>query len=311
MPTPTFVRFRVIPGEDGLTLRQLLQRRLKKEQRPRADAIIKAGGVYVNQLRIRVPTIRVVPGERVTVYPGAPDVPAYEPEQLEFVHRDPSFVILHKPPGVPVQATRDSCQGTLSEALVRRLEGEGLRRPYVGVVHRLDRRASGLVLMTIRDVANKSLHRQFVEHAIEREYRLLVTPGEGVRVPEQLEVRAPLHVGRSGSVRVDAERGKPAATHFERLAGDGSRHLLRARLETGRTHQVRVHAAHAGFPIVDDFRYGTDAPKAAAAEGEAPQAEPLHLHAHVLAFEHPLTGEPVRALAPLPLWAKVETYERH
>lgn len=301
---PKFVRFRVIPGEDGLMLRQLLQRRLKQEHRPRAEEIVKAGGVYVNQLRIRVPTVRVVPGERVTVYPSAPDVEPYEPEQLRFVHRDPSFVILDKPPGVPVQATRDSCLGTLSDALVRRLEGEGLRRPYVGVVHRLDRRASGLVLMTIRDVANKSLHRQFVEHAIEREYRLLVEPSSGAEVPPELEVRAPLHAPRQGSVRVDADRGKPAATRFERLAGAGSRHLLIARLETGRTHQVRVHAAHAGFPIVGDFRYG-----AAGGDEEAAERAPLHLHSHVLAFDHPLTGEPVRATAPLPLWAKVETYD--
>lgn len=302
---PKFVRFRVIPGEDGLMLRQLLQRRLKQEQRPRADEIIRAGGVYVNQLRIRVPTVRVVPGERVTVYPSAPDVDPYEPHQLQFVHRDPAFVILDKPAGVPVQATRDSCVGTLSEALVRKLESEGLRRPYVGVVHRLDRRASGLVLMTIRDVANKSLHRQFVEHSIEREYRLLVEPGGDTQVPPELEVRAPLYAPRQGSVRVDPERGKPAATSFERLAGDGTRHLLCARLETGRTHQVRVHAAHAGFPIVGDFRYGAGG---ADQDDEAAGRAPLHLHAHVLAFDHPLTGEPVQAKAPLPPWAKVETY---
>ena len=292
----TFRRFRVIPNEEGQTLTILLSRRLPDTTRSQAKEIIKAGGVYVNKLRVRIPSVRVVAGERITVYPHASQIGELEPSSLVFVHRDPSFVVLDKPAGVPVSQTKQSARGTLASALRSQLEAEGMTRPYVGVVHRLDLHASGLVLFTIRDVANKSLHQQFTKHAIERIYRLSVR----ARCDEAVTCRAPLRVVQGERVRVvgaQDPRGQSAVTHFRPLrVDDQGTSLLEARLETGRTHQIRAHAAHLGFPIVGDKRYG-------AADDSADR---LQLHAQRLCFTHPLSGEALDLRSQSPAWARVE-----
>lgn len=294
------VRFRVVDPEDGMLLPRLLVRRLPDIDLAAAKQLVRAGAVYVGHLRIRLNTTRVVCGERVTVYPDALQTEELGADAVRFVHRDPAFVVLDKPAGVPVAQTRDSARGTLSEALRRVLADEGIVRPYVGVVHRLDRGASGLVLFTIRSVANKSLHRQFAEHRIERRYRLRVT-GE----PDaQLRCEAPLVELKHGRVRVakDGEaRARAAATELRRLDPvlpevDGhAAALMEARLETGRTHQIRVHARDLGHPVLGDRKYG-----------DRDDGEPsrLYLHADRLTFEHPTSGEPIDLRAPRPEWAR-------
>lgn len=295
-PPGAMTRFRVVPQEGGLSLRNLLSRRLPQLDRRRAADLIRAGGVYVNRLRVRVPSVIVVEGERITVYPAALDAAPLDPETLVFVHRGEDFVILDKPAGVPVSATRETSVGSLSQALVHRLESEGVRRPYVGLVHRLDRGASGLVLFTIRGVANKSLHQQFREHRVERCYRIRVR-GEA---PESLRCDAPLIRLASGVKIGSAADGHalPATTHFRRLAqladGEAPEALLEATLETGRTHQIRAHAAHLGLPVLGDRRYGNPDDR----------GERLHLHAHRLAFAHPLTKQALRFESTLPAWAR-------
>lgn len=132
-------RFRVIPQEQGLTLRNLLVRRVRELDRERAAELIRAGGVYVNRLRVRLPQVLVAPGERVTVYLEALAAEPMALERLAFVHRDPEFVVLDKPAGVPVSPVRETAVGCLSEALIRELEAEGVTRPYVGVVHQIGR----------------------------------------------------------------------------------------------------------------------------------------------------------------------------
>ena len=291
------LRFRVIPKEQGQMLGHLLARRLPDATLERARDIVRAGGVYIGHVRIRIPSVRVAAGERITVFPAAADVESVPPESLTIVHRDAHFVVLDKPVGVPVIPTRESARGCLSEALVQHLRDEGAVRPYVGVVHRLDRSASGLVLFTTRDVANDSFHRQFVEHTIDRRYRLVVH-GEA---PEELVCESPLTEPRHGKVEVGsagAHGTRPAMTRFRRLAvlagAHGPETLLEASLVTGRTHQVRVHASTLGFPIKGDRKYGmTDDP-----------AERLFLHALELDFSHPLTGEPVHVRSASPPWAE-------
>jgi len=253
--------------------------------------------VYMGHLRVRVPTVRVVTGERITVYPEALADEELTGDAVVIVHRDPHFVVLDKPIGVPVAATRESARGTLSEALRRALEREGMVRPYVGIVHRLDRGASGLVLFTLRSVANQSLHKQFVEHAIQRSYRVLVH-GDA---PAELSCELPLLEQHSGTSKVapDNPRAKPAHTRFRRLVAAHPRpgtSLLAAELETGRHHQIRVHAAALGHAVVGDRRYGP------AADMEAR----LHLHAWRLAFTHPIDGTPVTVVAELPEWARAQ-----
>jgi len=275
------MRFRVVPQEQGTALGSLVGNRLPKKSKRDGIDLVKAGAVYIGHLRVRVPSTRVATGDRVTVYPDALEVAELEPDDvLEFVHRDESFVVLDKPAGVPVAATKSTARGTLSEALRRKLRAEGFERPYVGVVHRLDQGASGLVLVTIRSVANKSLHRDFEHHRIERTYRVRVV-GDA---PASFDCDVPLiekagtdsmQVAKSGQARA-----KPAQTKFRRvepvldIAGTS---LLEVSLVTGRTHQIRVHAAHSGFPVYGDRRYGS---------GDT-DAQRLHLHAWRLQFGHP------------------------
>jgi RluA family pseudouridine synthase len=308
-------RFRVIPQEQGLTLRNLLVRRVRELDRERAAELIRAGGVYVNRLRVRLPQVLVAPGERVTVYLEALAAEPMALERLVFVHRDPEFVVLDKPAGVPVSPVRETAVGCLSEALIRELEAEGVTRPYVGVVHRLDRGASGLVLFTIRSIANKSLHKQFREHSIRRGYRIRVRT-EASWVPprgsEEFHCDVPLIKLHEGGVRLgDAgdSQAKLAMTHFRRVfseavaSEDGTReHLLDAWLETGRSHQIRAHAASLGCPIVGDHRYGTD--PATSTEPELAH-DRLCLHAHTLDLTHPRTGQTLHLESLLPDWARI------
>nr|WP_255216185.1 RluA family pseudouridine synthase [Pseudenhygromyxa sp. WMMC2535] len=286
-----------------MTLRNVLLRRMRKLDRERATKLVLAGGVYINRLRVRLPQVRVAPGERITVYPEALDAEPLDPQSLSFVLRSEDFVILDKPPGVPVTPRRETAVGCLSEALIHRLEAEGVTRPYVGVVHRLDRGASGLVLFTIRDIANKSLHKQFVEHSVRRRYRVRVRG----QAPEAITCDAALVERKSGVAIADAgdPNAQSARTHFRRLARfeDVGEDLLEAELETGRTHQIRAHAAHLGFPVVGDHRYGPSPETSAEAGRGEREIEPLRLHAYRLDFEHPLSGEAVSAESALPDWA--------
>jgi 23S rRNA pseudouridine1911/1915/1917 synthase len=319
-------RFRVTPHEQGSTLRNFLSRRVRELDRESTSKLIRAGGVYVNKLRVRLPQVLVAAGERVTIYLEALDAQPFDHERLSFIHRGEDFVVIDKPAGVPVAATRETAVGCLSEALVHRLESEGLTRPYVGVVHRLDRGASGLVLFTIRSVANKSLHKQFVDHSIRRGYRIRVRPKpDGGSPPAEVRCDAALIKLGEGGVEVAAPGttgAQVAVSHFRHVAevpplsGTGpSEHLMDVELETGRTHQIRAHAAHLGFPVVGDRRYGPapeSAPDAGAPEPDTHEHEHerLCLHAWTLDFRHPQTGASLHFEAPLPDWATVPAVYR-
>ena len=298
-------RFRVIPTEAGMTLRSLLVRRLPNTDRERAAALIRAGAVYMNRLRVRLGSVRVAAGERVTVYPQALEIPRLDPDTLRIAYRDEDFIVIDKDPGVPVAPTRESSFGCISDALIQLLTREGIARPYVGIMHRLDQRASGLVLFTIRSAFNKSIHHHFADHSITRIYRLLchgTTPISFKCDKALIE----LSDGGSRVAQSGEARALEARTHFHTLehrnSDLGACSLVEARLETGRRHQIRVHCAELGFPIVGERRYANDAiaPKAATPPDEANE---LHLHAHRLEFPHPKSGETLKIEAEPPAWA--------
>lgn len=313
-------RFRVIPVEQGLTLRALLIRRMRDLDRQQCAELIRRGGVYVNRLRIRLPQVLVAPGERITVYREALEAEPLDPAKLVFVHRERDFVVVDKPAGVPVAAVLETSVGCLSEALVNQLEREGVARPYVGVVHRLDRGASGLVLFTIRSVANKSLHQQFREHRMGRRYRLRTHALEPGRVaPSAITIDTPLIRLRGGGVQLGTLGGQdsiPAITHLRHIArielGEGRvEHLWDAELETGRTHQIRAHVASIGFPIVGDHRYGPggrlgdDDDRHEEEEDERDPHGRLLLHAWQLDLEHPSSAAPLHFETALPDWGEI------
>lgn len=288
------VRFRVVPQEEGMMLGHLLARRLPGTSLEQGKSLVRAGAVYMGHLRIRVPTARVAAGERISVWTEALTEQELPADVVSIVWRDEDVVVLDKPAGVAVAATRQSARGTLSEALRRTLEAEGVLRPYVGIVHRLDRGASGLVLFTVRSVANTSVHKQFVEHAIDRRYRVRVH-GE---VPEMYDCDAPLLEMHSGTSKVAPgnPHSRDARTHFRRLApavAIAGTSLVEATLETGRHHQIRVHTAHCGHAVLGDRRYGSE-------DG----AQRLHLHAAHLRLTHPQDGRVIDVAAVLPEWAR-------
>lgn len=300
--------FRVVPPEAGLTLERWLERRLGAAVSD-AAALVSAGSVYIGRARVRAPSRRVASGDRITVYVAAPGAEISSPAPLAIVYRDEDWVIVDKPSGVPVAATRDRADHSLAEQLRVTLEREGVGRPYVGVVHRLDQGASGLVLFTTRAAANPSLHRMFTEHRIERTYRVRVygsfpaavvctTPllelpsGRGMGTTTPLDPLGIQAETRLACLAIDPLPAAPPDPQ-DRAPSHTTTSLLEVNLVTGRMHQIRVHAASLGHPVVGDRRYGDDT-----------SGTQLQLHAWRLAFVHPRTGEALHIEGPLPAWAQ-------
>jgi 23S rRNA pseudouridine1911/1915/1917 synthase len=254
--------------------------------------MIGAGDVLVDGHKAR-PSQKARAGSEIEVRPPAPLPSRAEPEEipLAIVHADESVVVVDKPAGLVVHPAAGHWRGTLVNAFLHRFgaaPGEPLRP---GIVHRLDKGTSGLIVVTRTEAARASLAAEFAAHTVEREY---VAIARG-RVPDRVTFdtlygRHPRSRTRfSSRVRT----GKRAVTHvrvLERLAGAA---LVSARLETGRTHQVRVHLADAGHALVGDDTYGGRVgDEQIAAVGRA-LGRPA-LHARVLGFVHPVTGEKMR-----------------
>jgi 23S rRNA pseudouridine1911/1915/1917 synthase len=260
----------------------------------RADAqrAIAAGDVTVDGTA-RPKSFRLAGGERVVVDPRpAGEVPGESPPVV-VRYRDEHLAVVVKPAGVPTHPTENRRAGTLVNRLlgmgVPLAPGGGPLRP--GIVHRLDAGTSGLLVVASDDETHRALSALFKAHGADRRYLALV---RGVVVHERFEVDAPL--GRRGArIRVDALGGRSAATvfevreHFERAS------LLEATPRTGRTHQIRVHLAAVGHPILGDGRYGGGGDEARALGLERP-----FLHAWRLGFDHPATGARVDLEEPLP-----------
>jgi 23S rRNA pseudouridine1911/1915/1917 synthase len=299
-------RFRIVAAESGRSLRKVIACRLQNMSAARAGAVVKAGGVYLNNVRIRVPSVRVAEGERVTVYEIAADIEAIDEHALKIVARGPDFVILDKPRGVAAFATRARVRGTLSEALIRLLTREGVRRPYVGVVYGVDADASGVVLFTIRGQDRKSVFTSFRAMPCKRIFRVLAVNVHADR--DSWTCARALVTTRAGGVRLarSGERGHAATTEFRRLVSSKEAGLavaadktsvLEVELEAGSSEQIRAHAEALGLELVTD-----------------PAADPAidfasctpALHACSLEFSHPFTKEKVCARSELPVWARRE-----
>ncbi|HEY3174063.1 MAG TPA: RluA family pseudouridine synthase [Thermoanaerobaculia bacterium] len=213
--------------------------------------------------------------------------------RLTVLAEDPLFLIVDKPAGLLTVQTAKHEEDTLFARALAYLQHRYRRRTWIGVVHRLDKETSGALVFARTRGALRDLREKFRAHSIEREYVALV---EGnVRGPGTFD--APLVSDRGDRRRGVARPGEPgkrAVTRYRPLESFGRATLVSVNLETGRTHQVRVHFASAGHPVIGDsiYRRGEKAPPV--------DVRRQMLHARVLGFEHPATGAPVRAEAPIP-----------
>ena len=262
--------------------------------RSQAARLIAEGRVRVNG-KPAAKSARLSGGETVTV-----DVPqlretALPPQDipLDVVYEDDDVIVVNKPTGLVVHPAPGHPDGTLVNALLHHcgdsLSGiGGEKRP--GIVHRIDRDTSGLIIAAKNDAAHLALSTQLKDHSLSRTYECLVT---GNMKQDSGTVDAP--IGRSSADRKKmavVPTGRRAVTHWEVVARYPGVTHLRCRLETGRTHQIRVHMAYIGHPILGDTVYGAKKP--------VPGLTGQCLHATGLRFVHPRTGEPVELHCPLP-----------
>lgn len=296
----------VVPADAaGGRLDVFLARQLPELSRARLQALVEDGAVRVDGAAAK-PSLRLRAGAsiEVTVPRPAPALPQPEDLPLSVVHDDPGFLVVDKPAGLVVHPGAGAASGTLVNALlfhVRDLSGVGgVLRP--GIVHRLDKGTSGLVVVAKDDACHRALAAQFAAREVRKEYVAVVhgVPSPATGGVDRPIGRDPVHRRR---MAVDAPRARTARSSYavrQRLDGAA---LVDVRIHTGRTHQIRVHLASLGHPIAGDELYGgrrTPAavrPQARAALAAFPRPA---LHAARLGFRHPRTGEPLAFESPLP-----------
>lgn len=277
------------------------QEGLRAEGRSRSQIAgwIEAGLVRVNG-KAGKPGLALAGGERVEVEPPPPREIRAAPEALEIevVYEDADIAVVVKPAGMVTHPAPGSPSGTLVNALLHRLRDlsgvGGALRP--GIVHRLDKETSGLLVVAKNDFAHRGLSAALKAREVRRTYLGLV---HGRMSRESGTVDAPIGRHRTERKRmsVRAPVSRSAVTHWRRLRQWPEVALLEIRLETGRTHQIRVHLAAEGHPVVADAVYGRKKPSAALAKALGRRH---FLHAARLELAHPRTGEPMRFEAPLP-----------
>ena len=283
------------PGDRGKRLDAFLAQAFPEHSRAFLQRLVGDGLVEVDGVAAKIAR-RLRGGEVLSVRVPAPVPAAAVPEEvaLSILHEDESLVVVDKPAGMVVHAGPGHASGTLVNAVLfhaRSLSGVGgVLRP--GVVHRLDKDTSGVLVLAKDDQAHHSLQEQFQARTVEKTYRALVWGAP----PDEGEWRTAF--GRSPRSRTKftgrVNTGKLAVTRFQVLARGREGAELSVALETGRTHQIRVHCAEAGFPILGDSVYGGRRKGV-----EAPISRQA-LHAWRLAFRHPRTGKLVKFEAPLP-----------
>ncbi|WP_370179688.1 RluA family pseudouridine synthase, partial [Alteriqipengyuania sp.] len=264
--------------------------------RERIKGLIAEGAVEIAGRRATTPSAKVEAGTPFTIALPAPTPLEAEPQDipLAVAYEDEHLIVVDKPAGMVVHPAAGNRDGTLVNALLHHCKGElsginGVERP--GIVHRIDKDTSGLLVVAKTDSAHEGLAKQFAEHSISRRY-IAICAGQ----PKPAEGTIDARLGRSDRDRKkmavlppDASRGKHAVTHYRTINSWGIASKLECRLETGRTHQVRVHCASIGHPLIGDQQYGRD-PKALRPILEKLGFKRQALHAASLGFVHPATG---------------------
>ncbi len=276
----------------GLRLDQALAQLLPQYSRARLTAWIRDGRVSVDG-KTQAPRDKLHGGENISVRPAlSPEETAYRPETmpLDVLYEDDTLMVINKPPGLVVHPGSGNWQGTLLNALLAhapQLAGV----PRAGIVHRLDKDTSGLLVIAKTLTAQTDLVRQLQARSVHREYRA-VTHG---KVPRDGKIEGAIGRDPRSRTRMAVVRsGKPAVTHYKVLEKFARASVLACRLETGRTHQIRVHLQKLGYPIWGDPVYGPRNPP------PSPQLPRQALHAEKLGLIHPQSGETLHWQAPLP-----------
>ena len=273
MSVATKTRFEVTAEDAGLRLDQIIPRHVGGLSRRKARAVIDLGGVFVDRARVKVAGRQLRAGQIVEVVVGGvlergDAGPVLEPA---IVHVDDHVIVVDKPAGLVTAPTPESDRGDLLDVLGRRF-GE------VYLVHRIDLPTSGLLVFARTRAANKALGEAFRVHDVDREYRAIA-------------------IGEVAAQTIDRPiAGKRAVTHVAPLEALRDATLVAVRLETGRTHQIRIHLAGIGHPVAGDRQHGGERERLF-----QPRPPRLALHAHLLGFTHPAAPHPrLQFTSPLP-----------
>jgi 23S rRNA pseudouridine1911/1915/1917 synthase len=308
----------------GRRLDQWLAARLGPDlSRSRIQALIEAGAAEVNGAVVTETKRKLKAGDRIILSLPEPEPADPEPENipLDILFEDKDVIVINKPAGLVVHPGNGNWTGTLVNALLFHcadtLSGiGGVRRP--GIVHRLDKDTTGVMVVAKNDNAHRVLSEAFADHGLtghlERAYVALVwgAPDTVTGTVDAPLGRSQRDRTRQAVVKESQPDARHAVTHFEVLErfgeqknGDALASLVECRLETGRTHQIRVHMAHIGCPLIGDAEYGASF-KTKANRLPGPLREKVHafarqaLHARLLAFEHPASGKVMRFAADMP-----------
>jgi 23S rRNA pseudouridine1911/1915/1917 synthase len=289
----SILRVTLAPGHAGWRLDRALADAVPTMSRERLKALVRSGALEANGAPVRDPAAKVRGDERFTLTVPEPQTAHNVPQDIPLAipFEDEHLLVVDKPAGLVVHPAAGNREGTLVNALLHHCAGRlsgigGVARP--GIVHRIDKLTSGLLVVAKTDVAHEGLARQFAAHSIDRRYLAIVN---GLPKAAAGTIDAPL--ARSAHDRkkiaiVTGVRGKRAITHWRRIEALRDAALVECRLETGRTHQVRVHLASIGHPLLGDPDYG---------RGKSVHRQLLNqldfrrqaLHAAGLGFTHPVT----------------------
>ncbi len=308
-------RFVVDPGQAALRVDKYMQEKMQHSSRNRIQKAADAGFVHVNDRPVKS-NYKVRPGDVVTLMLDRPrhdstieaeDIP------LNIVYEDNDLMVVNKPAGMVVHPGAGNFHGTLINAVAWHLKDDprfDANDPEVGLVHRIDKDTSGLLVAAKTPEAKSSLGKQFFHHETHRSYVALVW---GNFVEDEGRIEG--NIGRDPRDRLrmavfppDSEEGKPAVTHYRVLERYGYTTLVECRLETGRTHQIRAHMRHIGHPLFADERYGgceiLRGERTASYKAYVQNCFKLcprqALHAQTLGFVHPATGQQMDFTSPLP-----------
>ena len=299
METDSQVRYVISEEMDGERVDKIMSSLSDSLSRSYIQKLIKDGLVLKNDKKVK-PSTPVSEGDELVMTIPKSQIPDIEPENipLDIIYEDRDVVVVNKPKGMVVHPAPGHYTGTMVNALMYYLGDDlsginGVMRP--GIVHRIDMDTTGSVIICKNDIAHQSIADQLKEHSINRVYHAIC---HGIITEDEGTVNA--NIGRSTNDRkkmsiVPQGHGKSAITHYKVLKRfeEDKMTYVECRLETGRTHQIRVHMAHIGHPLLGDIVYGPGRQSKFRLQGQC-------LHAKILGFKHPVSGEYIETDAGLP-----------